>query len=226
MRLREKVIVSWSGGKDSALALYEVLGTGNYEVLELLTTVTKDYDRVSIHGVRRVLLEQQARSLGFKLEKMIISKGASDEDYEREILKVFTRHRASGVFSVVFGDIFLEDVKKYRERILSTIEMKGVFPLWKRNTRQLARIFIDLGFKAVITMVDSNFLGKDFAGRTFDAQFLSDLPSNVDPCGENGEFHTFVYGGPMFHERILFTEGETVLRENRFYYCDLIPSSG
>jgi len=225
MYLREKVIVSWSGGKDSALALYEVLETGNYEVLELLTTVTKDYDRVSIHGVRRVLLEQQARSLGFELEKMIISKGASDEDYEREMLKVLTRHQTNGVFSVVFGDIFLEDVKKYRERMLSKIGMRGVFLLWKRDTRQLARTFIDLGFKAVITMVDSNFLGKDFAGRTFDAQFLSDLPSNVDPCGENGEFHTFVYDGPMFHEKILFTKGEIVLRENRFYYCDLIPSS-
>jgi uncharacterized protein (TIGR00290 family) len=223
--LREKVIVSWSGGKDSALALYEVLETGNYEVLELLTTVTKDYDRLSIHGVRRVLLEQQTLSLGFELEKVIISKGASDEDYEREMLKVLTRHRINGVFSVVFGDIFLEDVKKYRERTLSKIGMKGVFPLWKRETSQLARTFIDLGFKAVITMVDSNFLGKDFAGRTFDAQFLSDLPSNVDPCGENGEFHTFVYDGPIFRERVFFTKGEIVLRENRFYYCDLIPSS-
>jgi uncharacterized protein (TIGR00290 family) len=223
--LREKVIVSWSGGKDSALALYEVLETGNYEVVELLTTVTKDYDRISIHGVRRVLLEQQTLSLGFELEKAIISKGASDEDYERELLRVLTQHRINGVFSVVFGDIFLEDVKKYRERILSMIGMKGVFPLWKRGTLQLARMFIDLGFKAVITMVDSNFLGKDFAGRTFDAQFLSDLPSNVDPCGENGEFHTFVYDGPIFHERIFFTKGEIVLRENRFYYCDLIPSS-
>jgi uncharacterized protein (TIGR00290 family) len=225
MSLREKVIVSWSGGKDSALALHEVLKTGNYEVLELLTTVTKDYDRISIHGVRRVLLEQQALSLGFELEKMIISKGASDEDYEREMLRVLTRHRINGVFSVVFGDIFLEDVKKYRERMLSKIGMKGVFPLWKRDTLQLARTFIDLGFKAVITMVDSNFLGKDFAGRAFDAQFLSDLPSNVDPCGENGEFHTFVYDGPIFRERVFFTRGEIVLRENRFYYCDLIPSS-
>ena len=225
MHLREKVIVSWSGGKDSALALYEILKTGNYEVLELLTTVTKDYDRVSIHGVRRVLLEQQANALGFPLEKMLISKGTSDAEYESILLKALNRRMTNGVFSVVFGDLFLEDVRKYREGILSKIGMKGVFPLWKRDTRQLARTFIDLGFKAVITMVDSNFLGKDFAGRTFDAQFLSDLPSNVDPCGENGEFHTFVYDGPMFHDRILFTKGEIVLRENRFYYCDLVPSS-
>jgi len=219
------VVVSWSGGKDSALALHEVLEAGNYEVVELLTTVTRDYDRVSIHGVRRVLLEQQALSLGLDLEEMVISKGASDEDYERELANILTQHRTNGVFSVVFGDIFLEDVKKYRERILSKIGMKGVFPLWKIDTHILARRFVDLGFKAVITMVDSNFLGKDFAGRTFDDQFLSDLPSNVDPCGENGEFHTFVYDGPMFREKVLFTKGEIVLRENRFYYCDLIPSS-
>jgi uncharacterized protein (TIGR00290 family) len=225
VRLREKVIVSWSGGKDSALALYEILKTRQYEVLELLTTVTQDYDRISIHGVRRVLLEQQANALGFPLEKMLISKGISDAEYESISLKALNRHKTNGVFAVVFGDLFLEDVKKYREGILSKIGMKGIFPLWKRDTRQLARTFIDLGFKAVITMVDSNFLGKDFAGRTFDAQFLSDLPSNVDPCGENGEFHTFVYDGPMFHERVLFTKGEVVLRENRFYYCDLIPSS-
>jgi uncharacterized protein (TIGR00290 family) len=223
--MRERVIVGWSGGKDSALALYEVLNSGGYEVLVLLTTVTKDYDRITIHGVRSVLLEQQANALDFPLEKMLISKDVSDAEYENILLKVLNRHKTNGVSSAVFGDLFLEDVRKYREGILSKIGMKGIFPLWKRDTRQLARAFIDLGFKAVITMVDSNFLGKDFAGRTFDAQFLSDLPSNVDPCGENGEFHTFVYDGPMFHERIFFTKGEIVLRENRFYYCDLIPSS-
>ena len=223
--MREKVIVAWSGGKDSALALYEILNAKSYEVLELLTTVTEDYDRISIHGVRRVLLEQQARSLGFPLEEMLISKGASDEEYGREMLRILTRRLASGVFSVVFGDIFLEDVRKYREQTLMKIGMKGIFPLWKRDTRQLARTFIDLGFKAVITCVDSKSLGKDFVGREFDRQFLADLPFNVDPCGENGEFHSFVYDGPIFSERIFFTKGEIVLRENRFYYCDLVPAS-
>jgi uncharacterized protein (TIGR00290 family) len=222
--MREKVIVAWSGGKDSALALYEILNAKSYEVLELLTTVTEDYDRISIHGVRRVLLEQQARSLGFPLEEMLISKGASDEEYGREMLRILTRRLASGVFSVVFGDIFLEDVRKYREQTLMKIGMKGIFPLWKRDTRQLARTFIDLGFKAVITCVDSKSLGKDFVGREFDRQFLADLPFNVDPCGENGEFHSFVYDGPIFSERIFFTKGEIVLRENRFYYCDLVPT--
>ena len=221
----EKVVVAWSGGKDSALALYEILKTNRYEVLELLTTVTQDYDRISIHGVRRVLLEQQARSLGFPLEKMFVSKGVSDAEYESILLKSLNGHRTNGVFSVVFGDIFLEDVRKYREGILSKVGMKGIFPLWKRDTRQLARAFVDLGFKAVITCVDSKSLGKDFVGREFDRQFLADLPFNVDPCGENGEFHSFVYDGPIFSERIFFTKGEIVLRESRFYYCDLVPTS-
>jgi len=223
--MREKVITAWSGGKDSALALYEVLNSGSYEVLELLTTVAKDYDRISIHGVRRVLLEQQAKALRIPLEEMFITKGASDAEYEGELLKTLTRHRDNGVLSVVFGDIFLEDVRKYRERILAKAGMNGIFPLWKRDTKDLARTFINLGFKAIITSVDSNVLGKDFAGREYDEKFLSDLPANVDPCGENGEFHSFVYDGPIFRERVLFTKGEIVLRDNRFYYCDLVPVS-
>jgi len=221
--LKEKVIIAWSGGKDSALALYEILKTGGFDVVELLTTVTKDYDRISIHGVRSVLLEQQADALSFPLEKMFISKGASDAEYESTLLKVLEKHRANGVFSVLFGDIFLEDVRKYREQLLMKVGMNGLFPLWKRDTKKLAQTFINLGFKAIITSIDSNVLGKDFAGRDYDEQFLLDLPANVDPCGENGEFHSFVYDGPIFRERVLFKKGEIVLRENRFYYCDLIP---
>jgi len=222
--MREKVIVGWSGGKDSALALYEILKTDKYEVLELLTTLTMDYDRISTHGVRRELLEQQAKSIGFPIEKMFISKSASNEEYERELLRILAGHRDKGVFSAVFGDIFLEDVRKYREQMLSRIGMKCIFPLWKRDTHELARSFINNGFKAVITNVDLTFLGKEFAGREFDEQFLLDLPSSVDPCGENGEFHSFVFDGPLFHEMIHFTKGEILLRENRFYYCDLIPA--
>jgi len=223
--MREKVVVAWSGGKDSALALHEVLKANRYEVVELLTTVTQDYDRISIHGVRSVLLEQQTRSLGFPLEKMLISKGVSDAEYESILQKALNRHRINGVFSVVLGDIFLEDVRKYREGILSKVGMKGIFPLWKKDTNQLAHTFIDLGFKAVVTCVDSKSLGKDFVGREFDRQLLAELPSNVDPCGENGEFHSFVYDGPIFSERIFFAKGEIVLRENRFYYCDLVSTS-
>lgn len=223
--MRERVIVAWSGGKDSALALYEILKTGGFEIAKLLTTITKDYDRISIHGVRRVLLEQQAKALRIPLEEMFITKGASDAEYEGELLKTLNRHRDNGVFSVVFGDIFLEDVRKYREQILAKAEINGIFPLWKRDTKKLALKFIKLGFKAVITSIDSNVLGKDFVGREYDEQFLSELPAGVDSCGENGEFHSFVYGGPIFHESVAFKKGEIVLRDNRFYYCDLLPVS-
>ncbi len=222
--MREKVIAAWSGGKDSALALYETLKTNRYEVMELLTTVTKDYDRISIHDVRRVLLEQQTKALGIPLEEMFISKGASDVDYESELLKTLKKYRDNGVNSVLYGDIFLEDVRKFREQTLAKIGMNGIFPLWKRGTKELSHTFINLGFKAVITCIDSNVLGKSFAGREYDKQFLLDLPNNVDPCGENGEFHSFVYDGPNFNEKILFKKGEVVLRDNRFYCCDLLPS--
>jgi uncharacterized protein (TIGR00290 family) len=221
--MQEKTIVGWSGGKDSALALYEILKTDKYEVFELLTTLTRDYDRISIHGVRRELLDQQAKSMELPIEKMFISKNASNEEYERELLRILAKHRDKGVFSVVFGDIFLEEVRKYREQMLSRIGMKCIFPLWKRDTPELALSFINNGFKAVITNVDSSFLGKEYAGRMFNEQLLYDLPPNVDPCGENGEFHSFVFDGPIFHDRIFFKKGKTVLKENRFYYCDLMP---
>ena len=222
--MSEKVVVAWSGGKDSALALYEVLNSGSYEVLELLTTVAKDQDRISIHGVRRILLEQQAQALRLPLEELFIINGASNAEYEAKLLKALKRHRDNGVSSVVFGDLFLEDIKKYRETILVKAGLKGVFPLWKKDTKQLARKFIKLGFKAVITSVDSKVLGKDFAGREYNEKFLSDLPVNVDPCGENGEFHTFVYNGPIFCEKVDFKKGELKLRDNRFYTCDLLSA--
>jgi uncharacterized protein (TIGR00290 family) len=217
------VILSWSGGKDSALTLYELQKIGGYEISALLTTVTEGYNRISMHGVHRTLLEQQAASLGFPLEEVFISKNTSNEEYEAKMREVLERCLAAGVSSVVFGDIFLEGVREYREDNLSRIEMKGIFPLWGRNTTEVARTFIGLGFQAVTTCVDSNALDKGFVGRIFNEQFLSELPATVDPCGENGEFHSFVYDGPIFKERILHTKGEIVLRDNRFYYCDLKP---
>ena len=219
----EKLLFTWSGGKDSAMALYELQMTQSYGISALLTTITEDYGRVSMHGVREILLERQAESLGFPLEKVFISKNASNEEYEHKMRDVLERYLLSGVFSVAFGDIFLEDVRKYREDNLSKIGMTAIFPIWRRNTTELAHRFIDLGFKAVITCVDSNVLDKTFVGRVFDEQFLSELPSTIDPCGENGEFHSFVYDGPIFQKRILHTIGEVILRDNRFYYCDLIP---
>ena len=177
-----------------------------------------------MHGFRRILLERQTESLNLPLHKIFISKGVSNEEYESKMQGVLAKYQLIGVSSVVFGDVFLEDVKKNREDNLSRIGMKGIFPIWKRNTTRLAHKFIDLGFKAIIACVDSNALEETFVGRVFDEQFLSELPPNVDPCGENGEFHSFVYDGPIFSERILYKKGEITLRDNRFYYCDLIPN--
>ncbi len=220
--MAEKVLLAWSGGKDSALALREILASGEFEIAALVTTVTADYDRISMHGVRRTLLERQADSLGFPLEIVSISKNSSNEEYEASMRSVLTKHLAVGVSSVVVGDVFLEDVRQYRENNLAKIGMRGVFPLWKRDTHELVRTFIDLGFEAIVTCVDSKALDKRFAGRHVDAQFLSDLPSTVDPCGENGEYHSFVYDGPIFCNKVEYTVGEVVLRDDRFYYCDLI----
>jgi len=221
--MSEKVLFTWSGGKDSAMALYELQREKRYEVAALLTTVTEDYDRISMHGVRRVLLQQQATSLGYPLEIVYLSKNSSNEEYEARLKEKLSQYKARGISFVVFGDIFLEDLRKYRENNLAQVGMKGVFPIWKRDTRELAHTFINLGFKAIITCVDSNALDKRFVGRAYDEQFLSELPASIDPCGENGEFHSFVYDGPIFRERIPFRKGRVVLRDNRFYFCDLMP---
>jgi uncharacterized protein (TIGR00290 family) len=218
----EKVVLSWSGGKDSALALYE-LGRWKYEVCALLTTVTKEYSRVSMHGVRLTLLEEQADSLEIPLDVVLIPKDVSNEEYNRKMQKVCEKYKGDGVTTMVFGDIFLEDVRRYREENLTLVGMKALFPLWGRNTAELAHDFIQLGFKGIITCVDSLVLDRALAGTPFDSQFLSSLPDSVDPCGENGEFHSFVYDGPVFKKPISCTTGEVVLRENRFYFCDLIP---
>ncbi|MBU4377405.1 MAG: diphthine--ammonia ligase [Candidatus Omnitrophica bacterium] len=220
----KKIIFAWSGGKDSAMALHELQKNKNYEISTLLTTITEDYDRISMHGVRRLLLERQAVSLGFPLEKVPITKSSSNEDYESKMADVLARYKKIGVSSVAFGDIFLEDIRKYREDKMSLAGMAAIFPIWKSDTKELAHKFIDLGFKAVITCVDSKMLDGTFAGRIFDRQFVADLPLGVDPCGENGEFHTFVYDGPIFREPVRFQKGEVILRDNRFWYCDLLLS--
>ena len=214
------VLMSWSGGKDSCLALYEIQKSSDYRVAALLTTITREYDCISMHGVRRELLEKQAASLGLPLHPILISKGASNEEYEFEMARAFSEYREHGINSVVFGDLFLEDIKAYREQFLAKYEMQGLYPVWQRNTTSFIKKFIELGFKAVLSCVDSKTLDKSFAGKTIDDEFISSLPENVDPCGENGEFHTFVYDGPNFTQPVEFTLGETILREG-FWLCDL-----
>lgn len=215
-------LMSWSGGKDSCLALYEIQRSTDYEVAALLTTVTRDYDRISMHGVRRVLLEQQAASLGLPLHTVLISKGATNEEYETKMADAFRSYHAKGTDSVIFGDLFLEDIRTYREEFLARQDMKGIYPVWQRNTTAFVKEFIDLGFKAVLTCVDAKVLDQSFAGRMIDADFIGSLPPNVDPCGENGEFHTFVFDGPSFSQPVNFSVGETVLRDG-FWFCDLVP---
>lgn len=220
----EKVLFSWSGGKDSAMALHEILASREYQVAALLTTITEDYQRISMHGVRRLLLEQQAGSLGFPLEEIMISKQSSNEEYESRMTEALKRYKEQGVSSVIFGDIFLEDLRAYREKNLARLGMKGIFPIWKRDTRELIQSFMRLGFKAVTVCVDSRALEQNFVGRTIDEQFISELPTTVDVCGENGEYHSFVSEGPIFRKKIRYKLGETVLREGRFYFCDLVPA--
>jgi len=220
----ENILVSWSGGKDSALALQELRKDSQYHIAALLTTVTEGYDRISMHGVRRVLLERQAAALDLPLEIVWIPKNASNEAYETRMGQALEKYKRAGANSVAFGDIFLDDLRQYRQEKLAQLDLQGLFPLWKRDTRQLAEVFIQAGFKAITTCVDTQVLGKVFVGRRFDADFLAELPASVDPCGENGEFHSFVYDGPLFKQGIAISLGEHVLREQRFYYCDLIPT--
>jgi len=215
--------MAWSGGKDSALALAEVLRDGCYEVAALLTTVTEGYDRVSMHGVRRTLLRQQAEALGLRLEEVVIPAQCSNDEYERMMSSVLTTARARfpGLDAVVFGDLFLTDIRAYRERMLAQIGMRALFPLWLKDTRELAREFVRRGYRAVLVCVDSRALPADFAGREFGDELLDELPPGVDPCGENGEFHTFVYAGPLFARGIPHRRGARVVREGRFVYRDL-----
>ncbi len=213
----------WSGGKDSCLALREIQRSPTMRVEALLTTLTRDYDRISMHGVRRILLERQATSLGLPLHQILISKGATNEEYESKMGEAFSAYREKGVDAVAFGDLFLEDIRAYRQRLLAKHDMAGLYPIWGRNTSHLIREFLDLGFKTVVVCVDPAQLDPSFVGRVIDAEFLAELPAHVDPCGENGEFHTFVFDGPSFKDPIRFNVGEIVCRDS-FWFCDLLPA--
>lgn len=218
----ENVLVSWSGGKDSCMALHELIKGGRHRVTALLTTITRDYDRVSMHGVRRVLLERQAEELGLPLRTVYLSKGATNDEYESKFKDALVAHRDSGVRLVAFGDLFLEDIRAYRDRLLDQIGMRGCYPIWARDTSTLVTEFINSGFKAVVSCVSSQSLDASFVGKVIDQDFLSRLPAGVDPCGENGEFHTFVFAGPLLAKEVKLTTGEVVLRDGH-YFCDLLP---
>jgi len=219
----DRILVSWSGGKDSCLTLAEILRSETFSVQALLTTVTEGYDRISMHGVRRSLLEQQAAALGIPLEVVLIPQAATNDAYQSRMEAAFERYRQAGVTAIAFGDLFLADIRKYREEWLARAGMTPVFPVWLRDTRELARQFIDQGFEAILSCVDTRVLDCSFAGRSFDTALLTDLPENVDPCGENGEFHTFVSGGPIFRRKVPVARGEVVRRES-WCFCDLLPA--
>ena len=216
------VLFCWSGGKDSAMALHALRKAGGCRISALLTTVTDEYDRISMHGVRRVLLEGQAEALGLPLHPVFIPPQCVNAIYEERMKEALAEHFARGVRQVAFGDIFLEDLRVCRERNLARVSMQALFPIWKRDTSELAREFVRLGFRAIAVCVDPRVLDPSFAGREVNASFFADLPSGVDPCGENGEFHTFVFDGPDFQKPIACQVGEKVLRDG-FCFCDLLP---
>ncbi|MGB9429125.1 MAG: ATP-binding protein [Gammaproteobacteria bacterium] len=218
------VILSWSGGKDSALALHALKHDPRYQVVALLTSVNDHYGRISMHGVRESLLDAQAESIGLPLHKVRLSEHSSNEEYEDKMRAALETFKAQGTRHVAFGDLFLEDIRQYRIKNMHQADMECLFPLWLKPTDGLAREFIALGFKAVLCCVDEQALSGEFAGREYDGNLLKDLPAAVDPCGENGEFHTFVYAGPVFRKSIAFTRGERVRRDTRFHFCDLMPT--
>ena len=218
--MRRKAVVAWSSGKDSAFALHEARRAGELEIVGLLTTLTQDYGRVSMHGVREELLDRQAEALGLPCRKVRIPAGCVNSDYEKAMGAAVAAVLADGVDHIVFGDLFLEDVRAYRERMLAGSGIEPVFPLWGRPTSTLAGEMVASGLQARIVCLDPRRLAPSFAGRAFDTAFLEELPGGVDPCGENGEFHTCVTDGPMFEKPVRAVAGETVTRDG-FVFTDL-----
>ncbi|KUJ62355.1 ATP-binding protein [Flavobacteriaceae bacterium CRH] len=241
----KKALFNWSSGKDSALALYKILQNPDFKIECLLTSVNQQFQRISMHGVRVELLEAQAKSIGLPLQIMQILEMPTMEIYEEVVTKTLIELKKQGINHSVFGDIFLEDLRKYREDQLTKLDFKAVFPIWKIPTQDLIQEFLLLGFKTIVVCVNERYLDKSFVGRIIDQDFINDLPENVDVCGENGEFHTFTFDGPIFSEPIQFEIGEIVYRKYEkpetedssneacnttasdafdygFWYCDLI----
>ncbi len=220
--MREPILFCWSGGKDSAMALHSLLQRNDIQIAALLTTVTEGYERISMHGVRRELLERQAQSIGLPLHEVRIPPQCGNPIYEARMEEALRLHYANGVRSVAFGDIFLEDLRAYREKNLARIGMTALFPIWKRDTRELIRHFHANRFRSIAVCIDGKVLDRSFAGRELDEAFFKDLPPGIDPCGENGEFHTFVFDGPIFRNPIPVRTGEVIERDS-FVFCDLLP---
>ncbi len=239
-----KSIFNWSGGKDSALALHKILNEGQFDIHALMTTVNSQFNRISMHGVRKELLYAQGKAIGLPVREILLPEMPSMTDYDQTMKNTLLDLKKEGITHSIFGDIFLEDLKKYREDRLAEVGLKGHFPLWKKDTTALIHEFIDLGFKTIVVCIHADKLPEEFAGRVIDRDFLKDLPKDVDPCGENGEFHTFVFDGPIFKEPVSFSQGEKVFKsyntpkskddtcvssdnaprpQSGFHYCDLIP---
>jgi uncharacterized protein (TIGR00290 family) len=218
---REPVLFCWSAGKDSAMALHVLLQDPRVRVVALLTTVTEGYDRISMHGVRRELLQRQAQSIGLPLHEVFIPPECVSPIYEARMEAALLEHFENGVRKVAFGDIFLEDLRAYREKNLARIGMTALFPIWKRDSRELIDSFHALGFRSIAVCVNPKVLDRSFAGRELDTSFFADLPPQVDCCGENGEFHTFAFDGPIFKDAVRFHVGERVERDS-FVFCDLL----
>lgn len=217
--------LSWSGGKDSALALHELRERSESPPRALITTVTADYGRISMHGVRRELLHRQAQAVGLPLVEVEIPAGCSNDVYEQRMGQALAEAPLAEAQTIAFGDLFLADIRAYREERLGRAGKEAIFPLWGKDTSALARAFIAAAFEAILVCVDPRHLDPSFAGRRFDAELLADLPSDVDPCGENGEFHTFVYAGPIFAAPIACRIGEIVARDG-FVFCDVLAADG
>ena len=221
--MKKKLLLSWSSGKDSAWSLHLLRRQGEFEIAGLLTTLNSEFDRVAMHGTRRSILELQAEAAGLPLIVAPLPWPCSNAEYEEIMRGVCRQAIAQGIEAVAFGDLFLEDIRAYREKQLQGTGLEPVFPLWQLPTADLADEMIAAGLRARLVCVDPAKLPADFAGRDFDQQLMADLPAGVDPCGENGEFHTCVYAGPMFRNEIAVAIGESVQRDG-FCYCDVLPS--
>lgn len=242
--MKEKIVVCWSGGKDSALALNRLRQDPRYEVVSLLTTCNEHFRRVSMHGVRLELLDRQAEAIGLPVERVFVSQVGSNDEYQQRMGECLAAHQARGVTACAFGDIFLEDLKAWREANLARIGLRALFPLWRIDSRTLIREFLELGFGSVVCCANDGWLDETAVGRCIDAEFIRTLPAHVDPCGENGEYHSFAFAGPIFRAPVRFTVGEKIYRPlektvttrqplpvpagarptRGFWFCDLLPA--